>query len=345
MSPDRIITTRAEAIRRRKEEEQKQREKLAQKRVSIPLVKPAPKPAPLPKPAVRGNMGIPAAKAKPAPAITNRWRHRFEIATTAPEPKGLAFNAPKAPSVTLSMPRIGFGPRIISFLIAIFCVLDLYCMLNYDPFIAHTAEISGNSQISEQEIQNVLGIANLPAAQLDPNQVQINILAAFPNIASAQVDVNLPSDVVVTVVERTPIAAWQQNGQTTWLDAQGYSFPPHGQVDNLPSITALGAPPVVDVDQNQAFGARPFLSSGMSQLIASLLISMPKGAQLIFDPQYGIGWNDPQGWKVYFGQSDQNIVLKLQVYQNLVTYLQKKNIKPTIINVEYPNAPYYQLAQ
>ena len=70
MSPDRIITTRAEAIRRRKEEEQKQREKLAQKRISIPAVKPAPKPEP--KPAARTvtsmesthkfSMGIPAPK-------------------------------------------------------------------------------------------------------------------------------------------------------------------------------------------------------------------------------------------------------------------------------------------
>ena len=354
MSPDRIIMTRAEAIRRRKEEEQKQREKLAQKKVAIPVIKPAPKQEPKPaplrfakqiEPVIMGSMGIPAAKAKPAPVTTSRWHRKFEVATTAPEPKAPAFKAPKAPSITISRPKIGFGPRVFSFFLAVFCILDLYCMLNYEPFIAHNAEISGNSQISEQEIQSVLGIDNLPAAILNPAQVQINILAAFPNISSAQVDVNFPGDVVVSVVERTPIAAWQQDGQTVWLDAQGFSFPPHGQVDNLPSIAAQGAPHAITVDPTQTIGAHPFLSNDMTQLIITLLTIQPKGAQLIFDPEHGVGWNDPQGWKVFFGQSSQNAAMKIQVYQSMLAYLQKKSIKPTLISVEYPNAPFYQMAQ
>ncbi len=364
MSPDRIIMTRAEAIRRRKEEEQKQREKLAQKKVAIPVIKPAPqqehKPAPLPKPVIMGSMGIPAAKAKPRSATISRptghmWHgnpgfarsRKYQSLATAPEPSAPVFNAPRALSITISKPKIGFGPRVISFFIVLFCILDLYCMLNYDPFIAHNAEITGNSQISQQEIQNVLGIDNIPAAVLNPAQVQINILAAYPNISSAQVDVNFPGNVVVTVVERTPVAAWQQNGQTVWLDAQGYGFPPHGQVDNLPSIAALGAPPAIaaGMDPAQTIGARPFLSNDMTQLMITLLTNQPKGTQLVFDPQYGIGWNDPQGWKVFFGQSNQNAALKIQVYQSMLAYIQKNNIKPTLISVEYPNAPFYQMAQ
>ena len=72
---------------------------------------------------------------------------------------------------------------------------------------------------------------------------------------------------------------------------------------------------------------------------------LPKGAQLIFDPQYGLGWNDPQGWKVFFGNSNDNIALKYQVYQSMLAFLGKKSLKPTLINVEYPNAPFYQMAQ
>jgi cell division protein FtsQ len=252
----------------------------------------------------------------------------------------------EAPSFTFSMPRIAVGPRLLSFFIAIFCFVDMYLMLTSDPFIVYSADIQGNKQVSSQEIQNVLRIADLPAAYLNPDQIQANILGAFPNISNAQVDIYIPNSVVISVEERTPVVAWhQQDGQVTWVDADGYGFAPHGQIDNLPSITALGTPPAPAIDPTQTIGAKPFLQTDLSQAIMTISPYLPKGAALIFDPQYGLGWSDPQGWKVYFGYSNKDSALKLQVYQSMLDYLSKKNIKPTMISVEYPNAPFYQAEQ
>jgi hypothetical protein len=340
MSPDRTTITRAEAIRRRKEEDQKQRDKLTQKSVSKPRLSPAPKPK------AKAKVERPTAPRGSSPASTSRWQRRYDIAMSSPYGNMRSLNTPKTPGISISLPHISYGPRWLSFFIAIFCFLDLYLMLNVDPFIVHEANISGNERVTTQQIQAVLGIANLPSAYLDPEQIQNNILAAFPDVLTAQVDVNIPNNVVISVDERTPVAAWQQDGQTVWVDALGYAFPPRGQVAGLPTITAAGAPPApANNDPTPVIGARPFLPTDLSEAIKTLAPYLPQGATMVFDPQYGLGWNDPQGWKVYFGHSNGDNALKLQVYQTMLTYLSKKNIQPILISVEYPNAPFYRVGQ
>jgi hypothetical protein len=353
MSPDRTTITRAEAIRRRKEEEQKRREKMAPKPFSRP--KPAPKPAPTPvvKPKLKP-ISAPKPAAKPkveqamprtlSPATTSRLRNRYDIAMSTPYGRAETYNQPKAPAI--SMPKIGIGPRLLSFLLTALCATGLYYMYSQDPFIVRGASITGNSRVNVQQIGSVLGIANQPAVLLNPAQIEYNILATFPDIATASVEVDLPASVVVTVSERQPVIAWLQDGQTTWVDAQGYAFAPRGDVSGLVIVTAAGAPPTPgNLDLHQTIGARPFLTSDLSKAIATLSPLVPQGSALIFDPGYGLGWSDPRGWKVYFGHSNGDVVLKYQVYQSMLDYLAKHNIQPVLISVEYPNAPYYRVEQ
>jgi hypothetical protein len=341
MSPDRTTITRAEAIRLRKEEEQRQREKLLHRNA------PKPRLAPTPKTPAKPKAASPASNHSAAKASTSRWQHRYDIAMSTPRAKTTrTVHASKAPVISLNLPHISYGPRWLSFFIALFCFLDLYLMLNMDPFIVHNADISGNNRVTTQQIQDVLRVADQPAAYLNPEQIQLNILAAFPDISNAQVEVNIPGSVVISVVERTPVAAWQQDGQVVWVDAMGYAFPPRGKVDKLPTISAAGAPPIpVETDPSQVIGARPFLPADLSQAIETLTPSLPQGAALVFDPKYGLGWNDPKGWKVYFGHSNGDSALKLQVYKTILDDLSKKNIQPVLISVEYPNAPFYRVEQ
>ena len=159
-------------------------------------------------------------------------------------------------------------------------------------------------------------------------------------------EVNLPAEVVVTVSERQPVVAWLQDGQTVWVDAQGYAFPPRGLVEGLVTVTSAGAPPIpASVNVAQTIGARPFLTPDLSATIVTLSPHVPQGAALIFDPGYGLGWSDPRGWKVYFGHSNGDAGLKFQVYQSMLDYLAQHNIQPTLISVEYPNAPFYRVEQ
>jgi len=216
MSPDRTTLTRAEAIRLRKEDEHKRREKRAPKNISKPRPVAAAKAAP--KAAARSKTTHAVARNFTPATTPSNLRRRYDIALSTPHARATAFSAPKtAPRAAISLPRIQFGARWFSFLIAIFCVVDLYLMLNIDPFIVRQATIIGNQRLTAQEIEHVLGAANQPAALLNPAQIEYNLLAAFPEVASAQVQIDLPGSLTVSIKERVPVAAWMQTGQTVWL--------------------------------------------------------------------------------------------------------------------------------
>ncbi len=70
---------------------------------------------------------------------------------------------------------------------------------------------------------------------------------------------------------------------------------------------------------------------------------MPADTLLVYDSVHGLGWNDPKGWEVYFGSEDQDMEMKLAVYQALVDRLENEGIQPAMISVEYVHAPYYRM--
>jgi hypothetical protein len=63
---------------------------------------------------------------------------------------------------------------------------------------------------------------------------------------------------------------------------------------------------------------------------------------MVFDPKYGMGWQDPQGWFVYFGQNTADIAMKKIVYQAILDTFSQKGIKPTLVSLAYLDAPFYK---
>lgn len=337
MSPDRLTLTRSEALRRRKEEEKKLREKLTQKRASTPKPAPALQPAAQPK----------AERAAPriSPSVSrSRFRARYDVAAMPVQARPVSAVHAQAPAMTL--PRVTFGPRWFSLLLVIACVTMMYFYVTEPLFLAQEAVIHGNQRVPAQDINSILGIANQPAAFLNPAQIEYNIRASFPEIYGAYVQIELPAKVTITVAERQPVAAWMQDGQVVWVDAHGYAFPPRGEAEGLVTVTATGSPPTPEgLAQSPTIGARPFLRPELSTAIATLAPQVPEGATLIYDPQYGLGWADPRGWRAYFGKNNHDMTTKLLVYQSLVETLAARGVQPTIISVEYPNSPFYRLSK
>jgi hypothetical protein len=337
MSPDRITMTRAEAIRRRREEEQKRRDSLTQKRATPKLAPAKPKANKTPRQAAP----VKAA----APAATNRHNRRYDIAMSAPYGRA-GLGAKPQQETSFSMPKVGFGARWLSFLLIAACGTALYFMTSDSSFTVSSASVFGNNRVSAEEVSSILGVMGKPSVFLNPAQIEYNILATFPDVNGVRVDVNLPAEVVVTISERQPVAAWQQDGQTVWVDAQGYAFPPRGFVEGLVTISATGSPPVPDdFDLRQTVGARHFLSKDMAAGLMILSPHVPQGSALIYDPYYGLGWTDPRGWQTYFGHSGNDITVKLQVYQSMLDFLTRRGVTPKLISVEYPDAPFYRTEQ
>jgi hypothetical protein len=83
----------------------------------------------------------------------------------------------------------------------------------------------------------------------------------------------------------------------------------------------------------------------MVQALKGLAGHVPPGVPILYDREYGFGWNDPRGWRVHFGTSASDVQLKVHVYESMVDSLSQRGIRPALINVMYPTAPYYRMSQ
>jgi hypothetical protein len=83
----------------------------------------------------------------------------------------------------------------------------------------------------------------------------------------------------------------------------------------------------------------------MVDMLKNLAGQVPPGEFILYDARMGFGWNDPRGWRVYFGGSVDDIQLKMNVYAAMVKSLTDRGIHPALINVTYPSAPYYRMSQ
>jgi hypothetical protein len=244
----------------------------------------------------------------------------------------------RAPSI--SLPH--YGPRLVSGLLTGLLVFLLYTMWTSSVFAVSAAEVRGNQRLSGQEINAMLGMAGEPIFKAVPAMLEVNLRTAYPDIAAVQVHVGFPNRLVVEVAERTPLLAWYQGGAVTWIDADGIAFLPRGGADALIQVNSSGTPPQVEMDPAAPLYEQVFIEPATVQAMLTLHPYVPAGIPMIYDPQYGMGWQDPRGWFVYFGQNTEDIPQKLVIYQSIVETFIRQGIQPMLISVEHLDAPFFK---
>lgn len=285
------------------------------------------------------------------PIAASRTRRRYDVSLGSP---GAELRLPAVPTLRWSW-------RIVSGALVLALLGVLYALWSLPMFQVSAAEISGLQRISERDVNLVLGLANTPMFLLQPDVMQKNLLEAFPEFSSARVQVVWPNSVTVTVVERVPVLAWTAGGQTVWVDAQGMSFPVRGEGDaaSLVVVESDGPPPApfnvgslsdalsladADLSSDSAW-SRPLMSVDLVSAVLLLRGFAPAGVTLLYDAEHGLGWHDPQGWRVYFGSDGSDMGQRLQVYQAMVAKLNAEQITPALVSVEHLHAPFYRLDQ
>lgn len=315
-------TPRSELVRQRRTQQTQQR--LTQTRKTV--YRPETVYLPVPPRPVRQTR---TSKGKAKKSRRQRYDIAFSMGRTDVRTPGIA------------LPQ--FGTRWLSGLLCAALIFILYSVWTSATFMLSGAEISGNQRLVETEITAALRVIRQPIFMAIPAQIAANLLADYPDLSSVDVHVAFPNRIVVNVTERTPLIAWYQDGKMAWLDAQGIAFPPRGQPGNLISVVANGDPPPVRVDPTQSTSQKPpFLDPALVQVITVLYPYIPGGGSLLYDTQFGLGWQDMRGWQVYFGQNSDDIPMKLNIYQAIVDRLTNQGIRPALISVEYLDAPFFR---
>jgi hypothetical protein len=284
-----------------------------------------------PRPAARRNLRQ-AQGSAPSRAIKKPHRNNYDFAFT------LGRTNVHAPA--LHIPQL--GPRWVSAALTLLLIFMLFTMWTASPFTVTAAEVNGNQRLGAAEINAMLGIIGQPVFKAIPALMEANLHTAYSDLESIKVHVGFPNLIKVDIVERTPVLAWYQDGVVTWIDASGVAFMPRGDVPGLILVAANGSPTRVPPDPALPLYEQKFIAPGMVQALRGLARDVPAGMPMIYDPLYGMGWQDPRGWTVYFGQDSTNIQMKKVVYQAIVDTLTQQGVQPSLISVEYLDAPFYK---
>jgi cell division septal protein FtsQ len=240
----------------------------------------------------------------------------------------------------LTIPQ--FGPRWVSAALTLILGFVLFAMWTASPFMVTSAIVRGNVRLSADLINSMLGTYGQPIFKAVPARIIDNLHAAFSDLQDINIRVQLPNRIIVDVVERAPVLAWYQDSVVTWIDASGVAFMPRGEVPGMVVVAANGAPALVAPDPKLPLYEQKFIDPAMVQALTVLARDVPTGMTMTFDPVYGMGWQDPRGWTVYFGQDSQEIPMKKVVYNAIVDTLTQQGVQPSLISVEYLNAPFYK---
>ncbi|MFN8388538.1 MAG: FtsQ-type POTRA domain-containing protein [Anaerolineales bacterium] len=314
-------TSRAEQVRLRREQERAKELARAMKQATRPVPS-----VPRPKPE--------AAK-KVAPA--KQKERRFQIALAMPRFNLRAIHMPQIPR-----PRLGW--RALSFFLLALCGAAIYLAFSLPELRVTEAQVNGNRILTSAEINSVIGASGQPIFLLTPSELETRLRLNYPELASVYVTATLPNFLSVQVLERKPVIRWEQGGGYTWVAEDGVAFRPRGEMEGLISVAAESAPPVIGSGTDPLLPT-PFISTEMVRALQGLAWHVPPGEVILYNESFGFGWNDPRGWRAYFGTTASDVELKMRVYEQMVASLTQRGIRPALINVTYPTAPYYRMNQ
>jgi len=275
-------------------------------------------------------------------------KRRFDIALSSP---GVEISLPAIPAVNI-------GWRLLSGVLAVGLFILFYHLWTSPLYQVQAAELEGNQYLNNETVNQVLNLYNKPIFIVDPQQMEADLQRAFRGmLVNSSVQILWPATVVVTIQERQPIIAWEQDGETVWVDAEGISFEPAGENDALIKVSATASPPApyvfVDAQAETEEALDPLeeiltpealMTPQMALAVVTIKEYAPENATLTFDPHHGLGWHDPKrDWDIYFGMDVSNIGEKLIVYKGIKAQLKADSTSPVLISVEYVHAPYYRL--
>ena len=251
-------------------------------------------------------------------------RRRFDVSLSAP---GAEIRLP-------ALPIIQNYWQVASGFFVVALTIILVTIWNSPTFQVNQIEVQGIERFTAQEISRAIDAVGKPSFSLVPALLRADLESTYPGLEEVDIRVSWPALVVITIKERQPVLVWNWEGAVRWVDAYGIDFKPRGESEGLVQVHAQ-APPLGTEDN--------FTSPELVRSVVALAEYVPGKGPVIFNEEYGLGWQDQRGWQVYFGVDLADLTMKQLVYQAIINRLEQVNIFPSLINVEYINAPYYRL--
>jgi len=255
-----------------------------------------------------------------------------------------------------ALPSVRIPWRVLSALIVIACAVAIYYFQFSDLFKVKSINLAGTNRISPQALLNAMKIQDSSMMDLQPETLQANLLAAFPEIRDVQVMTRLPNEVNILIAERQPLITWFLNEKPAyWIDEEGYTFPIRGEQIGTPFFIYADGEPPYPLGYPMELQVNPTLSKQAPRLklnpsvdpdfvlsVQKLNERLPESYTLKYEKAQGLAWQDPNGWTVYFGNRSADMDQKLNEYDAIVKAILDKNLQPSMVSMQFLHAPYYR---
>ena len=235
-----------------------------------------------------------------------------------------------------SFPAIRNRTRLFSGILSAALLVSLILLLNSPLFQVSNLAIEGVQRFSQEEISRAASLRGKSIFFVDPQRVKKDLQLTYPGLTEIMVDVDWPAAVSIRIEERDPVMAWNHEGHLRWVDARGVAFEPHGSGKDIITVSSPVLPPTLE---------HRFVDPKLVEAVEFLGGYLPQDAELQYDPDHGLGWRDPRGWRVYFGRNAGNLSQKMLIYRAVTETMESKGIQPALISVEYADGPYIRMEQ
>ena len=256
----------------------------------------------------------------------------------------------------LAIRRIATSSRWVSFgLLALTCYA-IYFISSDGGFYINSIPVVGAQVIPVNEVLLASELGGIHIFAADPNEVADKIIRTVPGVISATVTLKWPQYVEIVIGEDAPIAMWEENGKQYWVNSGGKLIPARVPIPNLlvirSEVTTADIALEDEVELEEGEDPPPpkdlinnFVSDEVLEGARQLKILQPEVDFFYYRPAGGLSFDDPRGWRAYFGVARENDMEQKQVvYEVLVNQLLSRNQQPVYISVSNQNKPFY-LAQ
>ncbi len=253
-----------------------------------------------------------------------------------------------------ALPQLRLSWRVLSGLIAVGMLVLLFMMGTSTAFAVDQVNLTGGIRVPAEEITQKLDLQGQSIISVIPGEVENQILETFPDIKAADVNVRMPAGIDIVIQERIPALLWLKNEEIVyWIDQDGFAFTVRGEATLPIRVYANGEPPhplgwvapelQLQESESETAEALPLVDPAFVTTVQKLNGIKPPESPMLYDEENGLGWVDPHGWQVYFGDDDANIDMKLLEYARIVETILDRNLQPVLISMEFLHAPYYRL--
>jgi cell division protein FtsQ len=192
-----------------------------------------------------------------------------------------------------------------------------------------TVRVDGVSILPAEQVREVAGVAEgTPLLRVDVDAAEARV-AQLPQVASVEVTRGWPRSVVITVVERVPVAVVGEPGHRTLVDAEGVLFdsvsgdPPDGVLQLVVDDPGPGDPATMAA--LTAIGALP---PGLADRIAGVAAPSPEDLSMVL----------ADGTVVEWGSAEESTA-KASALEALVDQIAARKLEPAeTIDVTVPEA-------